>query len=157
MQTFLPLPDFNASMKVLDPKRLGNQVYREALTLIRGGWKNHPASKMWEGHYHALALYALAGIDELELRGKHYPHHRLTFESYLNEHPNTGMPWWMGCNEFHASHRAALLYKDPKWYGKFGWVEEAAVPNAKGSLPYFWPLDKGATDELGRKVTGSNV
>lgn len=57
MQTFLPYADFDESARALDPKRLGNQVYRECLTLIRGGWPNHPASRMWRGYECALACY----------------------------------------------------------------------------------------------------
>ena len=65
MQVFLPYPDFAKSVECLDPSRLGNQIYREALTLIKGGWKHHPASKMWANHKHALAKYWIAGLDEL--------------------------------------------------------------------------------------------
>lgn len=141
MQTFLPYPDFQRSMRCLDPSRLGNQCYREALTLISGGWKNHPASKMWRGYEHALANYALAGFDELSRRGRHYPHHVTTFKRYLREFPDNGMPPWLGLPEFHASHRAALLYKNYLWYKQFGWRDLPAIPDEKGRLPYVWPID----------------
>jgi hypothetical protein len=32
-------------------------------------------------------------------------------------------PSWIGNNDFHSRHRAALLFKDPGYYGKFGWPE----------------------------------
>ena len=64
MQTFLPYPSFSESMKCLDPKRLGNQVYRECLTLIRGGWSNHPIAKMWK-KIRAAAEAACEAIKEL--------------------------------------------------------------------------------------------
>lgn len=32
-----------------------------------------------------------------------------------------------------------LLYKNFEWYGRFGWSESPAVPDKKGSLPYYWP------------------
>ena len=38
MQVFLSYPDFEKSVQCLDSKRLGNQIYRECLIIIRGGW-----------------------------------------------------------------------------------------------------------------------
>ena len=132
MQVFLPYPDFAKSVECLDPSRLGNQIYREALTLIKGGWKHHPASKMWANHKHALAKYCIAGLDELLKRGRDYPHHRLYFTEMLNQWPDTGNPICVGNMDFHRSHQSNLLRKDAVWYGKFGWD----VPN---NLPYLWP------------------
>jgi hypothetical protein len=140
MQTFLPYAKFEDSVRVLDPNRLGNQVYREGLTLIRGGWPHHPVSRMWHGYKHALAIYCLAGLDELLRRGRDYPHHRETFEKYLQEFPDTGMPIWLGCDKLHSSHRAILLWKQPEWYNKFGWREKPLGPNENGRFPYFWPI-----------------
>ena len=132
MQTFLPYPGFHDSLRTLDPKRLGNQVYREALTLARGGWPNHPASRMWRGHERSLCEYALAGIDVLAERGKYYPEHRATFIALLKTYSATGAPPWLGDPKFHESHQSNLLRKDPAHYGQFGWV----VPH---DLPYVWP------------------
>ena len=42
------------------------------------------------------------------------------------------MPSWLGRGDFHASHRAALLAKDPDWYGQLGWSEPPVVA-------YVWP------------------
>lgn len=138
MQTFLPYPDFAESFKVLDSKRLGNQVYREALTLIKGGWPNHPAAKMWLGHTRALALYALAGLDELFFRGKDYSQHRTTFETYRDLAPDTGLPWWFGNEDFHVSHRSNLLRKNAEHYGPlFG-----SIPD---DLLYLWPDNQTKT------------
>ena len=132
MQTFLPYKDFHESMRALDSKRLGNQVYREALTLVKGGWQNHPASKMWRGHEHSLCNYALAGLDVLAERGKFYPHHRDTFEAIKLTHPDTGTPPWLGNPSFHEAHQSNLLRKDPAHYGQFGWT-------VSDDLPYVWP------------------
>lgn len=134
MQVFLPSPDFQTSVSCLDPKRLGNQIYREALTLIRGGWQNHPVSRMWANYKHALAKYALFGLEELTRRGRHYPIHIETFKQYLKEFPDTGLPPFVGNEKFHSSHRASLLFKNPEWYGKFGWKEEPKID-------LFYPLD----------------
>lgn len=113
MQTFLPYPDFKQSVSCLDPKRLGNQIYREALTLLNGGWPNHPASKMWRGYQYALCQYCIAGLNELRRRGKDYPHHYRRFHMMMDtQFPNTGLPPWLGDARLHISHQAALLHKD---------------------------------------------
>ncbi len=62
MQTFLPYPDFEASARVLDDRRLGKQRVEalqvlRALTRAQYGWKHHPAVRMWAGHEEALAAY----------------------------------------------------------------------------------------------------
>jgi len=132
MQTFLPYADFHRSAAALDTSRLGNQAYREGKTLLGGGWKNHPASRMWSGHRRALAEYVLACFDELTKRERHYPKHIQEVMALRDSLPNTGNPPWLGNEDFHASHRSNLLRKLPEWYGKFGWTE----PN---DLPYVWP------------------
>lgn len=129
MQVFVPYPDYRLSVQALDNKRLPNQVYRECLTLIRGGWPHHLASKMWRGHSHALALYALAGLDELERRGRSYPHHRATFETFLVG-PDTPPPWW-GRADIHRSHQSKLISKNPAHYGPL-------FPGVPDNLPYVW-------------------
>lgn len=130
MQVFMPFPDARASVACLDSQRLGNQVYRECLTLIRGGWRYHPAARIWAPHKRALALYALAGLDELARRGRDYPHHRATFESYLSE-PDTGWPALVGYEPFHRSHQSNLIRKKPDWYGPM-------FPGVPDDLPYVW-------------------
>jgi hypothetical protein len=134
MQTFLPYPDFNDSMECLDNKRLGNQVYREALTLVRGGWRGHPASKMWRGYERRLCEYARAGADELCMRGKVEVGERWRFRFAIIglDYPVTGDPWWLGDARLHRSHRSVLLRKNFEWYSQFGWTE------SPGSV-YFWP------------------
>lgn len=133
MQTFLPLPNYLDSMRCLDKSRLGNQVWREGLTLIRGGWSNHPASKMWRGHEYHLGLYLLAGLLVLKERGKDYSSIREKVYIEMEKHSNTGEPTWFGNDKLHSSHRSNLLRKDPVWYGQFGWTEPS-------DLPYFWPV-----------------
>lgn len=185
MQVFVPT-DSIGCVNYLDPKRRGNQIWREAKTILNGGWYNHPASKMWRGHEQALCHYALIGLYRMEADGKSYPHHIQWFEDKFNASPETGLPWWWGREDIHSSHRAALLRKgledetfrrakerlslehsdypnlksqwrpvdyarywdwngkpdiNETWYGQFGWTEDPAEPiNAKGSLPYVWPV-----------------
>ncbi len=134
MQTFLPYPDFAESAKALDRLRLGKQRV-EVLQLLKalthgGGWKNHPAAKMWRGHERYLALYGMTVCDEWTSRGyKDTCKERIKI--YFDSH--IGMPPpWLGREEFHASHRSNLLRKSPEHYGQFGWTESP-------DLPYVWP------------------
>lgn len=131
MQVFCPYPDFAQSVKCLDNRRLGNQIYREGLTLIRGGWPNHPASKIWANHKYALAQYCIAGLEELSARGRDYPHHYDTFLRILDTTPDTGLPDLIGYQPFHDSHASNLVRKDPIWYRQF-------FPDIPDNLPYIW-------------------
>ena len=137
MQTFLPYPSFTESMACLDNVRLGNQVYREGLTLIRGGWPNHPASKMWRGYECSLAHYCLRGAQEMASRDYWKMEVVLRwcvyFQNEIDNYPDTGDPPWLGDNAIHASHRSNLIRKDPEYYGKYGWSEDQ-------SLAYVWPV-----------------
>ena len=144
MQTFLPYPDFHHSAHVLDPKRLGNPFYREGLTLLRGKWQNHPASKMWRGHESWLCLYLLACHHELEARGLYYPHHAEEVLATMAGLPDQPQPPWLGNEQFHSRHRAVLLYKDPEWYGQFDWQEDPQGKGEDGRYPYIWPLGVAA-------------
>lgn len=141
MQTFLPSADFAYSMHVLDPSRLGNQVYREGMTLLRGGWPNHPASKMWRGYEQALALYLLHGVEELDARGRDYFDRPWCVELYEFWDGNTEpeLPPWLGNESIHSSHRGVLLYKNYEWYSKYGWAEEPRAPLPDGKQNYVWP------------------
>jgi len=132
MQTFLPFSDFDKSASVLDPKRLGNQVYREGKTLIMGGWPNHPASKMWKGYRIALAEYCLACLRELTKRGRHYQHH-IDFFTEIRNSGQLVMPKWLGNKDFHLAHQSKLLSKNKKYYSKYF----VGVPD---NLPYIWPI-----------------
>lgn len=145
MQTFLPYSCLARSVSCLDPSRLGNQVYRECLTLIRGGWPHHPASRMWRGYEYHLAQYALYGLEELARRGRHYPEHVATFQALQVRYglPNgrtPPLPPWLGDERLHSSHRSVLLYKDYSYYSQFGWTEKAAWPNAEGKVRCWWPV-----------------
>lgn len=131
MQTFLPLPDFKASLECLDYKRLGKQRLEanqiiNCLSGASSGWANHPAVKMWEGYGRAIIRYYDLCIDEWVSRG-----YNNTMEKFNIDKPFK-YPWWFGDERFHASHRSNLLRKDPSFYSQFGWKE----PN---TLPYWWP------------------
>lgn len=140
MQTFLPYEDFAKSMRCLDPKRLGNQVYREGMTLLRGGWSNHPASKMWRGYEDALAKYLWAGVVELQARGFDYTDRPWCQELASWQMPEVSLPLWMGNEAVHASHRGVLMYKDPEWYSQF-FDDEPRAPLPDGKMNYVWPTE----------------
>lgn len=134
MQTFLPYPDFGASVRCLDYRRLGKQR-SEALQLLSairngGGWSHHPAARMWRGYEDALTLYMNCAIIEWVRRGFRNNMQIVTL------HSGFVLPEWLGRESFHASHRSNLLRKDPVYYGQFGWLEQPG-------LPYEWPVNLG--------------
>lgn len=155
MQTFLPLPGYVASAKVLDNKRLGKQrveckqILRAlgmrvgSQHIISGGWRHHPAVLMWRGFEYSLCCYAITVCDEWRARGwkdSLLPQFEFV-ASLLYLSGERGRPPFIGNDAFHASHRSNLLRKDPDFYGKYGWTE----PN---DLPYVWPITKEVTNAV---------
>lgn len=146
MQTFLPSPNYAESARCLDRQRLGKQRV-ECLQILKAlrfgtGWRNHPAVKMWRGFEHELIDYGLTVCSEWVSRGyvDNCAKQIAGFDLTYHNQRDGRTPSWLGDDRFHASHRAALLYKLPKWYRQFGWLDEPAIPNEKGSLPYVWPV-----------------
>jgi hypothetical protein len=134
MQTFLPYPDFEKAAGILDYRRLGKQRLEASQilnTLLNGGgWKNHPAVKMWKGYEDALMLYRDAMIAQWIKRGFK---NTMPFLALHLKKDVAPMPWWLGMERFHASHRSNLLRKDITYYKRFGWAEP-------DNLEYFWPV-----------------
>lgn len=134
MQTFLPYKDFRKSLESLDDKRLGKQRVEtsQILNVILGrpkkdgtpykGWLNHPCSVMWRGYENALKEYLNVSIDVWKARGKNNTMQKESIEGKLE------MPWWLGKEELHSSHRANLLRKDPEYYRKHKWEESPEDP-----------------------------
>jgi hypothetical protein len=145
MQTFLPYPDFRQSAAALDTARLGKQRV-EALQTLRAlvipeyGWLDHPAVRMWMGHVPALTMYGLAMVDEWTTRG-HADNTRANITEFAPQaaHPDYAakipLPEWLGNPDFHLSHRAKLLRKEPKFY-------KAVFPDADLDLDFIWPEPK---------------
>jgi hypothetical protein len=138
MQTFLPDPLFSVSAHCLDRQRLGKQRV-EVVQILRAlagdtkGWSNHPATRMWSGHEHALAQYGRAVCGEWISRG--YRDTCLqTIEVYANRFKDTGNPKWVGSVEFHRAHQSNLVRKFPEHYRKF-------FPDVPSDLPYVWPTE----------------
>jgi hypothetical protein len=149
VQTFLPFPDFEASARVLDRRRLGKQRV-ETLQVARGliepdyGWRNHPAVLMWRGHEEALGRYGqtvcrvwceLGHADSCEAKlladlgrpGLAAPRSQAELAAA------GALPPWLGDLELHRSHQSVLLRKDPGWYRRF-------FPGVPDDLPYVWPV-----------------
>ncbi|MEH1015273.1 MSMEG_6728 family protein [Micromonospora sp. CPCC 206060] len=149
MQTFLPYPDFVASARSLDQRRLGKQRV-ETIQVLRGltrpgyGWRNHPAVKMWAGYEEALVRYGL-DVCAVWSAGGRADTCAATLVSDLaascdisrvrsqTELAGAGeLPPWLGRADLHASHRSSLLRKDPEHYRPiFGDVPP--------DLEYVWP------------------
>jgi hypothetical protein len=138
MQTFLPVPDFAESARLLDDVRLGKQRV-EAFQIVRTldgvtqGWRHHPAVKMWRGHEPALLAYGLAVCAEWRRRGKADTVAEKLATHLREAHVPVEAPSWLGDPALHASHRSNLLRKDPEFYGRYGWAEPP-------DLPYLWPV-----------------
>ena len=153
VQTLLPHPDFEASARALDRKRLGKQRVEtiqvvRALTVADYAWANHPAALMWKGFEEALGRYGFvccqAWLDlgfgdgcaatiatDLSAAG-------ITTVRTQAELADAGeLPPWLGDAELHRSHRSALVRKDPGFYRP----QFADVPN---DLPYVWPVGSAA-------------
>jgi hypothetical protein len=149
VQTFLPLPSFTASARILDLRRLGRQRV-EALQILRGltvpgyGWRHHPAVKMWAGYEEALVRYGIDVCQVWRLDG-----HADTCEATLvaDFTRATGvagvrtqetlaeageLPPWLGLEAFHRSHQSALVRKNPGHYRRW-------FPRVPDDLPYVWP------------------
>jgi len=150
MQTFLPLESFEETARVLDGRRLNNQV-NECMVILRtclglsDGWANHPAVKMWRGYESALAHYTVYIVEECYKRwqnDKVYGKRLCNLDDIMDGYTHTWilgigckMPPWLGNKNFHRSHRQALLAKNTEWYRQF-WPEEEA------KIEYVWPVEE---------------
>lgn len=154
MQTFLPYPDFVASARALDAKRLGKQRV-ETIQVLRGltrpgyGWRHHPAVQMWRGYEEALTRYGLdmcavwcaAGRADTCAVTLRTDLTAGTGHATVRTQPELAaageLPPWLDDPDLHLSHRSALVRKDPDFYRPlFGTVPD--------DLPYVWPLsDRG--------------
>lgn len=140
MNTFLPYPSFRDSVMCLDYRRLGKQRVEamQIYDIITGNkksnaWRNHPAVLMWQGYHIALGWYINEAIYEWVRRG---------FKNTMKMYPfiiNYQMPFWIGDEKFHNSHKSNLLRKNPSWYSKFNWQVDK-------NLPYIWPCHRVQSD-----------
>jgi hypothetical protein len=138
LQTYLPFPDFRASARALDYRRLGKQrVECYQILRVLGGhtraWRTHPAVLMWRGHRGALVRYAIAICREWRRRGYRDSLLPKFLRIAARLHPRESRrPPWIGDPALHSAYRAALLAKQPDWYAQFAWSE---LPQ----IAYLWP------------------
>lgn len=142
VNTFLPYADPQASARVLDNKRLGKQRVEtiQILNLLlgytghEGGWRHHPAVRMWTGYEPYLhRKYLRAMLDEWERRGYRNELCQTHFER-LGERlkgRKAFTPRWLSA-EFHRSHQSNLVRKLPSHYRRY-------FPDVPDDLPYVWP------------------
>lgn len=141
MQTFLPLPDYTETAKVLDMRRLGKQRVEtwQILATLRGNssaWASHPAVRMWKGYEPNLTWYGICICIEWRFRGYKdtmLDRFKPLFQEYIGIQASLSPPPFINNPEFHGSHRSALLWKKHDWYSQFGWTEEP-------KLNYYWPV-----------------
>lgn len=95
-----------------------------ALTGKSTGWVNHPVVRAWKGHELSLACYGLRVCTEWIDRGyKDTCGDKIAAIVRTLTGPYT-LPSWLDDERVHSSYRSLLLYKDPEWYGQWGWGEK---------------------------------
>lgn len=135
MQTFAPEGrDIIAGFRKLDRQRLGKQrveTYQILRSLIgvSAGWRNHPATLMWEDYIPALAQYGIVNCHIWKERG--YNDSLLPkFHAIARGFPGPcKMPKFL--DDIAESHRSNLIRKYPEFYRPF-W------PDTPDNLEYVW-------------------
>jgi hypothetical protein len=134
MQTFLPLPNYRATAQCLDYRRLGKQRVeaKQILELLLkphtySRWMAHPVVKLWRGYELSLYKYGVEMCTEWRDRGY--------VDNLLDWFQDTHERLYLICSkepivfseDFHRSHRAALLAKNYEHYSKMGWKETPVI------------------------------
>ncbi len=101
-------------------------------------WGDHVIGGMWLGHEYSLLDYQKAVCDVwTERGGKNDTCYRKSQYLLQATTPLTASnvlpPSWLGREDVHSSHRAALLYKDTEYYAQHDWDEEP-------KYDYVWPV-----------------
>lgn len=131
MQIWLPDPNFALSMHVLDGPLLWRQRHDvikllETLTSTSATmtYRHHPLVDMWRGCEYTLAMYGMAACHEWRDRGNtddmttkftDFMHDALV-SGRLPLQGHNGVPWWLGQQGYHDSHKAALVTRDDRLY-----------------------------------------
>lgn len=155
MQVFLPFPDVQKSLQVLDKVRLWKQVLeaKQLLDCIEGrkeGWKNHPCAKMYKRYPKFLISYFNEGLRQWKQVGKS------SFEYIPFDMSEHDIPDWFKDEAFHLSHRSNLLRKalnDASGIGASGLPKKPSIQllqnlerlgvtiqNTPENLEYVWPV-----------------
>lgn len=117
----------------------------QTLLAGNGAWLHHPATQMWKGYEGQLALYTIMMVTHWVSRGYKDTRMQILRRIITDNKLNYKKPWWLGNESFHASHRAALLFKNPNFYEKYDWSETPEIN-------YWWP-----TKNDGERITRSII
>jgi len=103
--------------------------------IIKLGFANHPAIRMWYGYQEALKYYINCHIDEWIKRG-----YKNTMKKYdIIGIPN--MPSWVYSEDFHRVHRAALITKELQRREKPWYINNPLFIVEKDRFnDYIWPI-----------------
>lgn len=146
MQTFLTHgDDFQATAQTLDNKRLGKQRV-ESLQILQcldqgssGGWRHHPAVKMWRGYENCLAIYSLMICDEWIDRG-YADTCRDQIYSFYDRSVVTYTPPWLHTTALLVTHRGRLHIKNPQAYPQWAsYADEYEKYTCCDGCNYWWP------------------
>ena len=151
MQVFLPERTFAECAAVLDQKRLVKQLLegRQIMQALAGetkGWRNHPATKMFEGYGGTLYSYLRAIRDEMDKRGYKWENNwaeieRIYHANFLDEIYDP--PWMVEYGPFayvRETHRGNLYKKAPDLYPQY-YYESLICHTAVccEGCNYYWP------------------
>jgi hypothetical protein len=153
MQTFLPYTDFVKVAATLDSKRLNKQIL-EGYQILKAlsndnpktTWRNHPASKMWQGHECALYDYIFSCVDEANIRGiktdKNVANLRQLRDEMWKKWGNGRPEWFIHpylVERITTTHKANLYRKNPEYYSEFaGEVSSPYNEPCCEGCSYFW-------------------
>ena len=153
MQTFLPSRNFVTVAKILDSKRLNKQILEgyQILNVLSGmsptgGWRNHPAVKMWRGHEMILHTYISIMIAEAKQRGIKTDKNEENICNLFNkvgESWGTTLPDWFSDDKkimrIVTTHKANLFDKDPMYYAQFGYAKHSLFNQpCCSTCKYYW-------------------
>lgn len=163
MQTFLPSRDFVTVSKILDSKRLNKQILEgyQILNVLSGmsptgGWRNHPAVKMWKGHEKALHTYINAMILEAKTRGIKTDKNE---ENIINLYNKVGDSWGESMPDWFydekkimrivTTHKANLFDKDPMYYAQFGYAKHSIFNQpCCSTCKYYWVTHEEKNEKI---------
>ncbi len=132
MMIWLPYPDFTKSVSCLNTQHLNRQrancqVLSKSF-ISPNRWNHVPTFKAWKNYYEVFQYYHDVCVKEWVKRG-----FRTIAVLYEAPKPDKrDLPWFIGEEQYHASHRSNLLRLDPTYAGIEGWREPS-------NLPYLWP------------------
>lgn len=138
MQVLLPFPNLRLSAHVLHGDDLARQQAHSTEILMRlagrgrsGGRRWFAPITLWAGCEPALLRYAEAvwlermdrsmPVDDPSPASPDGVSVYGLAEDWLTD--SVVMPDWLGIEQLHASHRAVLLARRPRWYQQFQWSE----------------------------------